>query len=132
MKKTTALLVLLLSGAAIASPFPEMFQCTTTDSSAPIRISGHFTVNSMTGTGKLELDLGPQGGRITAERVTYQKGMWMTNRMNAYLRDAEGNVLAGIMVDEYFAQTSSQPTAGTLYGVFGERRLECRRFTSTW
>lgn len=72
----------------------------------------------------------PAGIELRAPDTTFNRGAWTADRLNFYFRDDRGQVLAGIVVEDYFAPTPVQKPA-KLDGALGNITLICTRASAS-
>jgi hypothetical protein len=47
--------------------------------------------------------------------------------MNFYIRNSEGDVKAGVIIEDYFDSQPGDILRGSLYGQYGDRKLNCQK-----
>ncbi len=143
MKKYLALpaiaLSSLLGSASHADINPiERLSCSSSDPKRAVHIEADFRMDgesedTWSGHGNVQVSFGNQSKlKLSAEGIPFFRGAWTTDRLNFYLRDDQGRVNYGFIIEDYFAKAPANDLVGTFHGVEGSAvstSLKCIRFT---
>lgn len=120
------LLILCVFGTVVEAR--ENFACVVADSADDLRVNGSFVMDgAFKGEGTLEICR--EGFCQAFTGVEFLRGMWTVDRMNLYLRDKNGTVAVGLVVEDYFKAGPGAVVDGQFYGILGNGTAQCERTT---
>lgn len=64
---------------------------------------------------------------LEAKGIQFTRGAWTTDRLSFYFRDDQQQVVAGVIIEDYFSLPTGALTTGTYYGAQGSFKLQCSR-----